>query len=84
MRVAVSWSGGMESCLACYKVNAQGYDGAYIVTFILDACHPLPVMSLQPKALGIPHLRVKVEEPYRERYREAISRLMKTEGARVS
>ena len=74
----------MESCLACHKVIAQGYDAAYIVTFILDAwpsvCHPLPLMSLQSKALGIPHLRVKVEEPYREGYREAISHLMKTEG----
>ena len=74
----------MESCLACHKVIAQGYDVAYIVTFILDAwpsvCHPLPLMSLQSKALGIPHLRVKVEEPYREGYREAISHLMKTEG----
>jgi diphthamide synthase (EF-2-diphthine--ammonia ligase) len=76
----------MESCLACHKVIAQDHDVAYIVTFILDAwpsvCHPLPLMSLQSKALGIPHLRVKVEEPYRERYREAISRLMKTEGDR--
>lgn len=74
----------MESCLACHKVISRGYDVAYIVTFILDTwpslCHPLPLMSLQSKALGIPHLMVKVKEPYRKGYREAIFRLMKTEG----
>ncbi|MCW3977112.1 MAG: diphthine--ammonia ligase, partial [Candidatus Bathyarchaeota archaeon] len=84
MRVAVSWSGGMESCLACHKVLAQGYDVTCLVTFVLDSwpsmCHPLPLMRLQSKAIEIPHLKVKVEEPYREGYKKAISRLKDTEG----
>lgn len=74
----------MESCLACHKVIAQGYDVACLVTFVLNSwpsmCHPLQIMRLQSKSIGIPHLKVKVEEPYREGYRKAISRLMKTEG----
>ena len=84
MKVAVSWSGGMESCLACHKVLSQDYDVACLVTFVLDSwpsmCHPLPIMRLQSKSIGIPHIKVKVKEPYREGYRKAISRLMKMEG----
>lgn len=82
MKVAVSWSGGKESCLACEKAMAQGHNVTVLVTFILDSwpfiCHPLPIMSLQSKALGIPHITLKVGEPYREAYRHSISDLMKT------
>jgi diphthine-ammonia ligase len=74
----------MESCLACHKVLSQDYDVACLVTFVLNSwpsmCHPLPVMRLQSKSIGIPHLKVKIKEPYREGYRKAISHLMKTEG----
>ena len=37
-------------------------------------------MSLQSKALEVPHLKIKVKKPYRKEYREAISRLVKTKG----
>jgi diphthine-ammonia ligase len=84
MNVAVSWSGGMESCLACTRVLAQGYDVGCLVTFIPNSwpflCHPLPIMRLQSRSIGIPHLKVKVKEPYLEGYRKAISHLAKTEG----
>lgn len=83
MNVAVLWSGGKESCLACYKIITQGYNVACIVTFVGNTpflCHPLPLMSLQSQVLEIPHFKVKIEEPYRESYREAISRLIKTKG----
>jgi uncharacterized protein (TIGR00290 family) len=39
-------------------------------------------MSQQSEALGIPHVTLKVEEPYRETYRSAISRLIRTEAIR--
>ena len=84
MRVAISWSGGMESCLALYKVLKEGYDVAYLVVFVADTwplhCHPLPIMSLQAKSLGIPLLKLRVKEPYEESYREAISHLIKNEA----
>ena len=84
MKVAVLWSGGKESCLACQRAMAQGYDVAALVTFILDSwpslCHPLSIMSLQSEALGIPHTTLKLREPYREAYRDSISHLMKTDG----
>lgn len=84
MKVAVLWSGGKESCLACQRATAQGYDVAALVTFILDSwpslCHPLSIMSLQSEALGIPHTTPNLREPYREAYRHAISKLIKADG----
>ena len=80
----VSWSGGKESCLACYRALAEGYEVAFLVTFILNdwpsLCHPLSVMSLQSEALGIPHLTFKVKEPYVDGYREVIAHLASKEG----
>lgn len=87
MKVAVSWSGGMESCLAYHRVMSEGHDVTHIVTFVFETwpyhplpCHPLQIMTLQSKALDIPHLKVKIGKPYLEGYRKAISRLIKTEG----
>ena len=84
MNVAVSWSGGLESCLACHKAITKGYNVTRLVTFVLNSwpstCHPLPLMHLQSKAIGISHLEVKVEAPYREGYSKAITQLKETEG----
>ena len=80
MKIAVSWSGGMESALACHKVLKEGYDVAYLVVFVSETwplfCHPLPIMELQAKALGIPLLKLGVKEPYEQSYREAITHLI--------
>ncbi|TET27042.1 MAG: diphthine--ammonia ligase [Candidatus Bathyarchaeum sp.] len=80
MKVAISWSGGIESALACHKVMKEGYNVAYLVVFVADTwpsfCHPLPIMELQAKALGIPLLKLRVKEPYEKSYREAISKLI--------
>ncbi len=83
MKVAVLWSGGKESCLAYRKATTQGYDVACIATFVGKRpflCHPLPLMSLQSKAISIPHLRMEVKEPYRKEYKKAISRLVDING----
>ena len=84
MKIAVSWSGGMESTLACHKVMKQGHDVAYLVVFVAETwpafCHPLSIMELQAKALGIPLLKLGVKEPYEQSYREAISHLIEKKG----
>jgi len=84
MKIGVFWSGGKDSALACYKAITEGHDVAFIITFIFSdwpfLCHPMPIMELQSEALGIAHLMVKVEEPYREGYRAVLSRLKKEEG----
>ena len=80
MKVAVSWSGGMESALSCYRALKEGYDVAYLVVFVAETwpsfCHPLPIMELQAKALGIPLLKLRVKEPYEQSYREAVKTLI--------
>ena len=86
MKVAVSWSGGKDSFLACYEVLSQRHDVSYLVTFVLDGWpamqHPLSIMDLQSKAMGIPHKIVRLEvgtRSYRELYEEAILDLIKNE-----
>ena len=80
MKIAVSWSGGMESALSCHKVLKQGHDVVYLVVFVSETwptfCHPLSIMELQAKALEIPLLKLEVKEPYEQSYREAISHLI--------
>lgn len=61
----------------------QGYEVTYIVTFIGNTpflCHPLLLMALHSRALRVPHLKIKVEEPYKKSYREALSGLIETKG----
>jgi diphthine-ammonia ligase len=84
MKVAISWSGGMESCLSLYKALKEGYNVAYLVAFVTETwpryIHPLPVMALQSKSLGIPLLKRKVKDPFEKTYREEISGLIDEEG----
>ena len=80
MKTAISWSGGMESALACYKASKEGYDIKYLVVFVAETwpafCHPLKIMELQAKSIGIPLLKLPVKEPYEQSYREAIKKLI--------
>jgi len=84
MKVAVSWSGGKESCLAFHKAMAEGHEVAFLLTFILNdwpsLCHPLSVMTLQSEALRVRHLTFKVKEPYMESYRDVLANLAREEG----
>jgi diphthine-ammonia ligase len=85
MKVAVSWSGGLESSLACYKVIQEGHDVTCLVAFVLDQYwpamgHPPKIMRLQSESIGIPLIMLKVEEPYKEGYNRAIAGLIETQG----
>ena len=87
MKVAVSWSGGLESSLACYKAIEDGHDVACLVTFVLGKYwpamgHPPQIMKSQSESIGIPHILLKVEEPYKEGYNKAIAELIKTWGVK--
>ncbi len=86
MKVAVSWSGGKDSFLACYDVLSQRHDVSCLVTFVLDGWpsmqHPLSIIDLQSKAMEIPHKIIRLEvgtRSYRELYEEAILDLIKNE-----
>lgn len=83
MKVAVSWSGGKDSCLALHKAMVKGFDVAFITTFLWETpafWHPLEFVPLQAEALGIRHVLTKVKEPYFGEYREAISKFTTEEG----
>ncbi|MDD5691501.1 MAG: hypothetical protein PHC37_07420, partial [Candidatus Omnitrophica bacterium] len=34
LKAISSWSGGKDSCLACYRAMQQGYDGKLLLNFI--------------------------------------------------
>jgi uncharacterized protein (TIGR00290 family) len=80
MKVAVSWSGGMESALACYRTSKEGHNIRYLVVFVAETwpsfCHPIKIMEVQAKSLGIPFLKLKVKEPFEQSYRDAIKKLI--------
>jgi uncharacterized protein (TIGR00290 family) len=44
--------------------------------------HPPKIMSLQSKSIGIPHLLLKVEEPFKEGYKKAIASLINNLGVK--
>ena len=86
MKVAVSWSGGKDSFLACYEMLSQRHEVSCLVTFVLDGWpsmqHPLSIMDFQSKAMGIPHKIFRLEvgrRSNRELYEEAILDLIKNE-----
>jgi diphthine-ammonia ligase len=82
MRVIVHWSGGKDCCTALHKITEQGHEVAYLVTYVYMepyAFHSIPVAELQAKALGIPHLKVKVSENRFDDIIGALTRLKKEE-----
>ena len=80
MKVAVSWSGGMESVLSLHRALNEGYDVEYLVAFVAETwpanCHPVPIMELQSKSIGIPLLKLPVQEPFEKTYHEACAKLV--------
>lgn len=87
MRVVVHWSGGKDCCTALHKVIEQGHEVVYLLTYVYMepyVFHSLPVMELQSKALGIPHIKIKIESKRpQDRYDQILgvhARLNKEEG----
>lgn len=83
MRVAVSWSGGKDSCLAYQKAFIQGHEICCIITFLWEnpfLAHPINIIELQAKALKTRHFKAETREPYFEHYRKALSSLAEEEG----
>jgi diphthine-ammonia ligase len=82
MRVVVNWSGGKECCLAYHKVIEQGHEVAYLLSYIYKepyVFHSVPIMELQSKTLGIPHLKIKIKKAY-EDILATLARLNKENG----
>jgi uncharacterized protein (TIGR00290 family) len=79
MKVVAAWSGGKDSCFACYKAAKDGLDVISLLTFMKSKeasnFHDIPVALLdaQAFALGLPLVK-QVTEPhlYEQRFKEAL------------
>lgn len=80
-----SWSGGKDSCLACYKAIKEGYQIKYLLNFISKeskrCCfHGLEakLIKLQTELIGIPLIQKEVTpdmQEYEKEFKAAVSEL---------
>lgn len=80
-----SWSGGKDSCLACYKAMQQGYDVKYLLSFISresrrGCFHGIEekLLELQAERIGIPLVLKEVSpdmQKYEEEFKAAVNEL---------
>ncbi|MEM1660421.1 MAG: diphthine--ammonia ligase [Candidatus Bathyarchaeia archaeon] len=83
LKVAVSWSGGKDSCMAYHQALAEGHEIQCIIVFIWEQpspAHPLSVIELQAKAVEKDLFKAKVTEPYFEQYKQVILQLVSEKG----
>nr|MDO8099628.1 diphthine--ammonia ligase [Candidatus Njordarchaeota archaeon] len=90
MRVVSSWSGGKDSCLACYRAMLSGSEVSYLLNFISKdkrcMSHGLDskLMVAQSQAIGIPLIQREVAwDSYEDGFKAAIRELKQhgVEGA---
>ena len=80
-----SWSGGKDSCLACYKALRQGFNVKYLLNFISreskrGCFHGIEsgLMKLQSELIGIPLVQKETTadmKKYEEEFKEAVTAL---------
>lgn len=85
LRVGVSWSGGKDSCLACYKAMKQGYKVEKLLNFISKdskrtAFHGIEkdLIKLQAELISIPLFQKEVTADtgeYEKEFKSAVSEL---------
>jgi diphthine-ammonia ligase len=79
-----SWSGGKDSCFACYRAMYKGYDISYLVNFISKEYRRVSfhgtedkLIQLQAEALGIPLLQKETTgNGYEREFKEAVRSLI--------
>lgn len=84
MRVIASWSGGKDSCLACYKAKLEGYEVSYLVNFISKefkrVCfHGIEdrLLKLQAQVIGIPIAQKETTpDGYEREFKEVVRSLL--------
>lgn len=86
MKAFVSWSGGKESCFACYKAIQNNIDVSHIINSISKkhnkVCfHGIKAdnIQIQSKAIGIPLIQSKIAESnYEQKFKKTIQDLKKS------
>lgn len=85
MKVFVSWSGGKDSSLACYKAMLDGFEVSHLLNFLDEdgkrerahGTRPF-LLRLQSEAMGIPIVQVNASwEGYEEKFKQAVEELKK-------
>jgi uncharacterized protein (TIGR00290 family) len=86
-----SWSGGKDSCLACFKAMDKGYQIGFLLNLIsrkFQRCcfHGIPkkLIQLQANLMGIPLFQKEVSDDmalYEQEFKEAVTSL-KSKGSR--
>jgi len=79
-QVFTSWSGGKDSCLACYRAIASGLKVSYLANTVTEdgkrSCsHGLAanVIQVQSKAMGIPLVQQRTTwEPYEAEFKKMV------------
>lgn len=80
MNIIVSWSGGKDSCLACYKAIKMGYNVCYLLNTISTEYKRVRfhgtkdiLIQKQAQAIGIPLLQIETTANYYEKeFKEAV------------
>ena len=80
---AVSWSGGKDSCFACWKAVSQGLKVSHLLNFInTDSTRAMAhgldpkLIALQAQAMGLPILQQEVTwETYEAGFKAALDKL---------
>ena len=80
---AASWSGGKDSCFACWKAISQGLEVSHLLNFInTDSTKAMShgldrkLIALQAQAMGLPILQQKVTwETYEAGFKKALAEL---------
>ncbi len=87
IKAFVSWSGGKDSALACYRAIKEGIKVCYLLNMLredgtMSRSHGLPrdIIHAQAEAMGIPILQKGASwGGYEEAFREAVSEI-KSQG----
>lgn len=83
MRVAVSWSGGKDSCLACYKAGLESFKVSWLLSMVSketgrSMSHGMDrrLMQAQSEAVGVPMVQGEVTwETYEQGFKDAVEGL---------
>ena len=79
-----SWSGGKDSCFACYKAICEGYNVSHLLNFISKEYKRVSfhgtetkLIQLQAEAIGIPLLQKETTwNGYEQEFKDAVKSLI--------
>src|SRR5512139_2086297 len=87
MKVVVSWSGGKDCCLACYKALEEGFEVQNLLTMMnfhgSSSFHMINagLLDAQSTAIGIPIVKCSTTpETYEQDFKNALKQ-MRSAGA---